>query len=149
MRAECQHAEAKASYLRRLIQGRLDIVASELRHREGGGQPSNVARLVRELPQVLGDKVHAPGPGRLPANLVPPDDDHLTAELDTAVDAATLGSMAQLDDQRLASLVELLTAMEVEVSAHRKALFNLIDALQAEMAERYCDGRADPRSLLG
>ena len=71
LRSECQAVETQLSYLRRLIQGRHDIVAGELGRRRQGGDRYDVADLVDHLPQILADRIHAPGPGRLPASMEP------------------------------------------------------------------------------
>ena len=57
LRDECRDTEDKVSYLRRLIQGRLDIVAADLRRRAAGGSPGDLGALVEQLPDV---DVHAP-----------------------------------------------------------------------------------------
>ena len=41
MRAECQEVETGLSLLRRLVQGRLDIVGLELARRAEGGEPGS------------------------------------------------------------------------------------------------------------
>ncbi|MGH9205785.1 MAG: aerial mycelium formation protein, partial [Acidimicrobiales bacterium] len=48
MRTECQEAEVALSYLRRLIQGRLDIVHTYLEHSGSGGTP-DLSTLVDDL----------------------------------------------------------------------------------------------------
>src|SRR5690606_19399725 len=42
MRAECQAVENALSYVRRLAQGRLDIVGAELERRREGGDPADL-----------------------------------------------------------------------------------------------------------
>lgn len=148
MRSECQRVESKISYLRRLVQGHLDIVSSEMHNRSGGGSPADSAALVAALPRILADRLRAPGLGRLPSNLTPPDDDELTSELDQVVRPDVLVSLSSLSDVELAELAERLTRLEGQVSAQRKALFGVIDALSGELARRYGDGEADPASLL-
>ena len=51
MRADCQAVEADLSYLRRLVQGRLDIVAGEARRRESGEAPATVAAIIASSAQ--------------------------------------------------------------------------------------------------
>ena len=58
MRTECQQAEVALSYLRRLIQGRLDIVHAYLEH-EGSDAPPDLAALV-DGP--AGHPLRRPGP---------------------------------------------------------------------------------------
>src|SRR5687767_4568496 len=73
MRSECQQVEVGLSYLRRLAQARLDIIAGELRRRTDGGDPNDLSDLIGKLPEILADRVHAPGLGRLPQHLAPGD----------------------------------------------------------------------------
>ena len=149
MRAECRTIEDKVSYLRRLVQGRLDIVAADQRRRAEGGAAGDLPSLVDRLPEILSDKVHAPGPGRLPTSVMPPDDDELTAELDAVAGPGALDSLESLSDDEAAALAERLQAFERQVSDRRKALFGRIDALQAELTRRYKTGEASVTSVLG
>src|ERR1700733_3492375 len=92
-------AETGLSYLRRIVQGRLDIVLSEQDRRQHDDGPGDLDDLVGRLPEILGDRVHAPGLGRLPALIGPgelaPD---LTAQLETALPVARLDSLPELED---------------------------------------------------
>lgn len=135
-RADCQRVEAKLSYLRRLVQGRLDIAKAELDRRAGGADAGDLSDLVERLPQILADRVRGPGPGRMPTNLVPPDDDDLTAELDSVSGADPLGSLPELDDAALASVADRLAGLERQVSSQRKAVFGVLDALEGEVTAR-------------
>jgi transposase len=149
MRGECQRAETSLSYLRRLVQGRIDILAADLRSRTEGHGAADPADLVVHLPEILGEHVHEPGTGRLPTYLAPPDDDaHLTDALDEIVDAQTISELRTLSDEQVHALVDRLTDLERTVSAQRRALFELIDPLQAELTRRYKSGEATVESLL-
>jgi hypothetical protein len=66
LRAQCQTVETQLSYLRRMVQGRHDIVTGEIDRRSHGGDRYDVSDLVDRLPEILADRIHAPGPGRLP-----------------------------------------------------------------------------------
>lgn len=136
-RAECQQVEAKLSYLRRLVQGRLDIVSAELERRVGGQAGGDLSDLVERLPEILADRVRAPGPGRMPTNLVPPDDDELTAEVDAISGPNALTSLPDLSEEELRDVSARLADLERRVSAQRKAVFGVIDKLQDELASRY------------
>ena len=149
MRAECQAVEADLSYLRRLVQGRLDIVASEARRARvgrGARRPGGAHRLPgRDAQRAL------PGPGRKAlASAMGPStpDDSLTAELDRLCDGSRLADLGQLDDAELGGLVADLTGLEREVSQRRTATFQRLDALSAEITRRYRTGEATVESLL-
>lgn len=149
MRAECQEVETGLSLLRRLVQGRLDIVGLELARRAEGGDPGDLPDLIARLPQVLADRTHAPGVGRLPQMMTPGEmPAELSAELDGIVSAGHLADLPSVDDERLRAMADDLGAFEQRVSARRLQLFALIDALQAEITRRYKTGEATVDSLL-
>jgi len=147
MRAECQAVETGLSYLRRVLQGRLDIVAAEVGRRRSGGDPADIAGLVEQLPSILADKLRAPGNGRLPSTVGTGDVD---AELEDRVDAvvSSLDDLATLTDEELTSGQLELTELESVISGRRRDLFQRIDALQAEITRRYRTGEASVESLL-
>ena len=148
-RAECLKVEGKVSYLRRLVQGRLDIVQADVRRRQRHEPPADLPTLVEQLPGILSDRAHAPGPGRLPSSPTPTDDAELTAELDALAGADRLASLAHLPDEDVDDLARELSELERRVSERRRALFAAIDALQDELVRRYRSGEATIGSVLG
>ena len=150
-RDECRRVEDKVSYLRRLVQGRLDIVEADLRRRADGTSPGDLPSLVEQLPGILSDRVRGPGtgPGRLPTSISPPDDDDLLAELDAVASPGALDSLSDLSDDEVEDLATAYRELEHHVSQRRRALFTRIDALQAELARRYKSGEASVGSVLG
>ncbi len=150
-RDECRRVEDKVSYLRRLVQGRLDIVESDLRRRAAGTSPSDMPSLVEQLPGILSDRVRGTGtgPGRLPTSFLPPDDDDLLAELDEVASPGALDSLSTLSDDEVQALATRYQELEQRVSERRRALFSRIDALQAELARRYKTGEATVGPVLG
>jgi len=147
-RAESQAVEVGLSYLRRLAQGRLDIVAAEQRRRVEGGAPIDHDHLVESLSGILSDHIKAPGNGRLSQLLGPDLDEVDTASLDAIAGPGRLATLSDLSDSEVAELVDQLSAFEADVSAKRRALFEQIDALQAEITRRYKSGEASVESLL-
>ena len=147
-RDECRAVEDKVSYLRRMAQGRLDIVAAELRRRSEGGAPTDLPTLVEDLPGILSDHGTASGPGRLPSSLSPPDDDFLTDELDAVAPAGVLADLANQPADAVEHLAEELADFERRVSTGRRSLFGRIDAIQAELTRRYKTGEANVSSVL-
>ena len=149
MRAECQEVETGLSLLRRMAQGRLDIVGLELARRAEGGDPTDLSDLIARLPEVLSDRTHAPGVGRLPQIMAPGElPAELEAELDGIVGDGHLADLPSVDDDHLRSMADDLAAFEQRVSAQRNDLFQRIDALQAEITRRYKTGEATVDSLL-
>ena len=150
MRAECQEAEVGQSYVRRLAQGRIDIVAAEMRRRAEGEEPGDLASLVQRLPEILAEHTRPPGPGRLPTLIAPSQEQEAdaAAELDAIVDAGRLAHLPELSDDEVRALVDDLTEYERAVSERRRLLHDRIDTLQAELTRRYKTGEASVESLL-
>ena len=98
MRTECQEAEVALSYLRRLIQGRLDIVHTYLEH-PGSDALRDLGALVNDLPGILSSGPGRPaGPGHLPQLLSPNTEEaDLTVELDAVLGADEISTLADLD----------------------------------------------------
>ena len=149
-RGVANEVETGYSYLRRLAQGRLDIVAAELQRRANGDAPGDVADLVGRLPSILADRVHAPGLGRLPPLMAPGElDSQFEARLDAIVASSRLASLPDVDDAELAEVFEGLTGFEREVSRTRRALHEVLDRIQEEIVRRYRDGEASVDDFLG
>ena len=149
LRAECQAVETQLSYLRRLVQGRHDIVAGELGRRRQGGDRYDVSDLVDHLPEILADRIHAPGPGRLPSTMEPGElSGRLVERLDAIGDLVPIESPGDADEHALGRAVEDLGALEAEVSGLRRQLFDRIDAIQAEITRRYRSGEARVEDVL-
>ena len=156
MRAECQEAEVALSYLRRLAQGRLDIVQAYLVRPSGTGddavtaEPPDLAALVEGLPAILSSGPgRPPGPGHMMTVLAPDTEEaDLTAELDAVVSSEQIGHLAELSQEQLSSMADGLEEIERRVSAERRGLHQRIDALQAELVSRYKSGRASVDGLL-
>ena len=55
VRSRCQSLENSLSYVRRLIQGRFDIVGGELQRRREGGDSGDTSDLIGRLPDILSD----------------------------------------------------------------------------------------------
>lgn len=149
MRDEVRAVEDKVSYLRRIIQGRADIVAADLRRRAEGGSPIDLSTLITQLPDILSDKGGGPGgPGRLPSGVMAPDDPSLTTEIDQVAGPDALGHLDTLSDDEVAELAQAVGDLERRTSAIRRGLFGRIDALNGELARRYGSGEADVAALL-
>ena len=148
MRAECTALEVALSYLRRLAQGRLDIVNAYLSQAEHGTSV-DLSKLVEDLPFIMSGPPRPPGPGRFPATFVPEGGvDELSGIVDEACDAKRLGELPTLDSAELQAIAERLREVEAELSGRRSEIHHKMDALQAELVERYKTGRATVEGLL-
>jgi hypothetical protein len=147
-RDQATETETGLSYLRRIVQGRLDIVVAEQRHRASGDHPG-VAELVEELPAILSGNVHAPGLGRLPTLMAPGEiDGGLEERLEEILPASRLGNLGDVDDAALARAAEQLTEFERSISAQRRRVLDVLDRLQDEIVRRYRTGEATVDNLL-
>lgn len=147
LRARCENAEEGVSYARRVLQGRLDILRAGLVERD---DPA-VGDLLDALPAILADArpSSVPSQARVARVRVPSDADRYTAAVDELLAEPVLEGLEEQPLSEADRLVEVLLELEAALSARRRELFGRIDALRAELAERYKDGRADVRDLLG
>jgi hypothetical protein len=143
-RDECLAEREYLSLLRRLVQGRAEILQAEL---ESRGDDVERAPLVERLTEILGAEERQ-GPGRGEAVHVGlPEEEMLLARrrVERLVADAGISDPSELDDDRLAAAVELLTAEERTVSDARGDVIAALDTLQAELKRRYKD---DPSLAL-
>jgi hypothetical protein len=145
MRADAEQEETDLSYLRRLLQGRMDILRAELARRVGHESTS----LVESLTTILAD-----GPPAGPHGL----GRHVTAEptkseehrryLESMLDDVDLSDPTQHDDADLSRVLDVLEREEADISAKRRSVQEVMDACTAEIGRRYRDGSADVADLL-
>jgi hypothetical protein len=147
-KAECGEAESALSYLRRLVQVRLDIVLAEIENRAAGGT-GELSELVEHLGEILAEGGTRTTAGRL-TSLALPDVDHtlLTADLDAIFDVDRAGALPETDEAEVRRIADALVELERSVSSRRRELFERLDALQAEVVRRYKSGEESVDSLL-
>lgn len=147
-RAECQALEEVLSYVRRVVQARLDILLAELERREGGAANVDPADLVAELPSILGERRGGPS-NRLAAYRDPAEASaELLARVDAVVGDDTLIRIAELGEARVRWLAGALSELERSFSDGRRDLHAHLDALQAEIVRRYKTGVVDVDEVL-
>ena len=145
MRQECTDLENGVSFVRRLAQGRLDLLAAETTRRaEGNG--GDLSDLIASLPELLSDGVRAPASGRVSEDLDPPDHvvDPLSERLDAVAAPSALSTAAELSTDQLAAIVLSLRRFEDDLSTSRRSLHATIDTLNDELARRIAAGEAAP-----
>ena len=144
-----QSTEQTLSYLRRLVQGRLDIVLDERQRRADGAASRDLSALVDDLPNILADHGAAGGRGALPDVTLPSADvDEFLHGLDHILGADKLGRLNELGDADLGAAADALSGLEQRVSQHRRNLHNAIDSFQEEIVRRYKTGEASVDVLL-
>ncbi|CAB4595109.1 unannotated protein [freshwater metagenome] len=126
-----QGEEDAISYVRRLAQGRLDLVQDEERRRASGNE-APVGSLAERLADVFGQQ-HGGGSARPPRETNVPDDHPLVKELDEMCDHYQFESLENLDDRGLSDLAGALGMFEKSCSQQRHELFERIDALTAAL----------------
>jgi hypothetical protein len=141
MHEECMEVETEVSYVRRLAQGRMDIVQAELDRRAAGG---TIGDLVAALPQILADDGPRADPvtSRLPRHLAPAPAIEWKRGLEYLITDATLVNLPTLSEDELRGTIEQLRELEVETSARRRSLHRVIDKIEAELAARHTVGRS-------
>jgi anti-sigma-K factor RsiG len=147
-RDDAEQEEADASYLRRLLQGRLDIIRAELERRaEQGANERDLSDLLTRLPAILAG-ADAGQFNAVPRVLVPPRADQHRRRVEKLVSDETLARLSELDDGELATVIDTLVAEERRVSQTRRAVQEVLDQLRGELTRRYRDGGADVSALL-
>jgi len=149
-RADAEAEEEALSYVRRLLQGRVDLLRAELRRRQDAGSDA-AGDLLGVLAGVLTDQstgerdVMAARATRL---RVPPDVEPHETRLEQVLPRRDLEDLEEVPVETLEDYIERLAAHEQVLSQQRRGLFAHIDALRSELAARYKDGRAAVSDLL-
>jgi hypothetical protein len=145
LRADAEQEEVDLSYIRRMVQGRLDVIRAELNRREGNGS----GNLVEDLAAILADEPRAParGLGR-----------HVTAEpsradshrryVEALVADVDLSDVTARSTDELAHAMRTLSEEEQSLSGKRRQVQTVMDACSAEITRRYRDGEADVDTIL-
>ncbi len=154
IRVECSDVESDISLVRRVSQGRLDIVGHETARR-AGAEPADgdLTALLFDLPEILSDAPAGGGstPGARAVRVGEPGEvaAEMVKSLDTMASPTVLSNIETLSDGDLRELFERIRAFEVELSSVRRQLHERIDAIQSEIGRRYRDGEASVDSILG
>lgn len=152
LRREAQRDETDLSYLRRLLQGRIDILRAEVARRTPTGaasvEVSEEASVVERLAEILRD---APARHRSSARHVtlgtPQGEEYrrLAAEMLAEIELSDLGARTDLE---LSTATGRLERYEQQISRRRQRLQRTADECSAEIARRYREGEAQVDDLL-
>jgi hypothetical protein len=141
-RDECLAEREYLSLLRRLVQGRAEILRAEIERRGGDDR----GPLVDRLADILSAESHGPARGEAVRVRIPEEEMLLARRrVERLVSDAGISDPTTLDDERLNAAIERLVAEERDVSASRGTVLTALDALQDELKRRYKD---DPTLVL-
>jgi hypothetical protein len=122
------------SFLRRLLQGRRDLLRDEVdRRRTGGEAPPVMERVV----SVLSEGTRGPSRGEAP--VIPMPDEEIAIarrRVERLVSDARLSNLEALSDDDLDEGIGRIDGEEREVSDARSRVIDVHDALQEEMKRR-------------
>ena len=142
-RREAEQEEADLSYVRRMLQGRMDILRAELARRSGGGE-----KIVEHLSAVLADSARSDrGLGRF-LRVEPSRVDEHRRLVEQVIADVGVSDVANRSDDDLRESLARLEEFEHGVSEDRRAVQAVMDALTAEVAARYKSGSASVDDLL-
>ena len=144
LRDDAGQEETDLSYLRRLLQGRIDIVTAEL-SRRGSGDPGGI---VDELPRILADAPRGEARGMGRHQVAEPSNTGSTRRGEEQLASMDVTNLAEHDDDEVQALLDGIRVTETDISARRRAVQGVFDAASAEITKRYRDGRADVGDLL-
>jgi hypothetical protein len=135
-RDECRAELEYLSLLRRLVQGRAEILKAEVERRR---DPQDSGSLVDRLAEILApDESHVSSRGAA-VQVGVPDDELAIARrrVERLVADAGISDPGSLPDDSLATAVDLLFSEERSVSADRAQVIAVLEAVQDELKRRY------------
>lgn len=156
LRGQAEQEEVDLSYMRRMVQGRLDVLRAEVLRRQGAGSGEEGKHgeegqhdLVAGLVKILADEPRSParGLGRHSA-LEPSRVDQHRRYVETLVADVDLSDVSARTDGDVEAALAVLTEEEQVLSAKRRQVQAVMDACSAEITRRYRDGEADVGTLL-
>jgi hypothetical protein len=144
-RHEAEQEEVDLSYLRRLLQGRVDLIRAELAHR---ADPSDDRPFERRLAATLGEAERRDH-GRGRHMVVEPSrvDEHRRSGEALVADVSLSDVTARSEEQLRVDLARVME-VEREVSANRHRVQAVMDALTEEVGRRYAAGEVDLADVL-
>lgn len=146
LRNEAEQEEADLSYLRRLLQGRVDIIRAELARRRG--ELGESESIIDQLPQILADD-RAPARGLGRHTVIEPSrvDEHRRL-VERLVADSDLSALAGRTADQLEETLVRFGEHEREISEQRHKVQAVMDACAGEITRRYREGEADVSALL-
>ena len=136
---DARQEETDLSYVRRLLQGRLDLLRSEQTSRAAGATPGEHRtddELVEQLKRVLADGSERGAIDSRYLDVEPSRVGEHRRAVEALVADVEISDVTHLDDDRLAEAVARLADMEQKVSQTRHEAQRVLDTLAAELTAR-------------
>ncbi|MFJ9406524.1 ABC transporter substrate-binding protein [Streptomyces sp. NPDC101393] len=143
VRRDSQQEEADLSYLRRLLQGRIDILRAEMSHRTTPHSP-----LLDRLPEILTDVPSRHRSSARHVTLGTPHSEEYRKMAEEMLGDVELSDLTARTDQELHDAMRRLIRYERQVSRRRQTLQRTADDCSAEITRRYREGEAQVDDLL-
>ncbi|GGQ43307.1 aerial mycelium formation protein [Streptomyces mutabilis] len=152
LRRDAQREETDLSYVRRLLQGRIDILRAELARRSPASSSvvttAATGSVVERLSEILAD---APARQRSSARhvtLATPRSEECRRLAAEMLGEVELSDLTARTDTELATGMGRLVRYEQQISRRRQRLQRTADDCSAEIARRYREGEAQVDDLL-
>lgn len=142
-RGDARQEEADLSYLRRLLQGRIDILRAELARR---AEPE--APVLDRLSEILTDLPSRVRSSARHVTLRTPRGDRYRQLAEEMLSDVELSDLAARSNAELLAAMARLISHEQQVSHRRQELQRTVDGCSTEIARRYREGEATVDDLL-
>lgn len=140
--------ETGLSFVRRMAQGRLDIVLAEF-HARLQGKAESAHDLVDRMPELLSGQARGTGTPRPVRDIeIPVFTEQFLNELDQLLHPTDLAAIEGLDVDDLDNAAQRISAFERALSVKRSEVHRLIDEVQEEIIGRYRSGSVSVDDLL-
>ncbi len=142
-RDDCLAEREYLSLLRRLLQGRAEILKAEAEGRAGG----DTTPLVDRLSRILADDDHPVTSRGEAVRVAVPEEEMLLARrrVERLAADSSLSDPTALNDEELGAAIEALATEEAGISESRHDVIVVLDTLQDELKRRY---KEDPTLSL-
>ena len=145
LRRAAQREESDLSYVRRLLQGRIDILQAERRRRRA---PDGPVVVVEQLSEILAD-----GPARHRSSarhvtIATPSGSEYRRQVERMLAVVGLQDRGCRTDGELLDALGRLARYEAQASERRQSLQRTADGCSGEITRRYREGEAQIEDLL-
>ncbi|MFI6420377.1 ABC transporter substrate-binding protein [Streptomyces sp. NPDC050842] len=143
LRREAQSDEADLSYVRRMLQGRIDILRAELARRTDPEAP-----VLDRLSEILADVPSRHRTSARHVTLSTPRGEEYRRLASEMLSEVELSDLTARTDEELHTAMGRLAGYEQQISHRRQGLQRTADDCSGEIARRYREGEAQVDDLL-